>query len=207
MIPGFTQTGIPRKRIAFFDFDGTITTHDTLLEIIKYNRGVFSFYLGFLLCSPFLVLYKLKVISNQAAKEITLRWFYGKMPLEKFQQGCNAFEAEKIPSFIRPKAFEEIKRLKAAQAEVVIVSASAENWLGAWCERHDLRLLATKLEIKNNRITGKIEGYNCHGKEKVRRIQEAYDLSQYDEVYCYGDTKGDKPMLGLATFPFYRPFR
>jgi len=41
----------------------------------------------------------------------------------------------------------------------------------------------------------------------VRRILAAYDLSQYDEVYAYGDTKGDKPMLGLATIAFYKPFR
>jgi phosphoserine phosphatase len=33
------------------------------------------------------------------------------------------------------------------------------------------------------------------------------EASTYDEVYAYGDTKGDKPMLELATFKFYRPFR
>ena len=37
------------KGIAFFDFDGTITTKDTLLEFIKYSRGTMSFYWGFLL--------------------------------------------------------------------------------------------------------------------------------------------------------------
>ena len=196
-----------KKRIAFFDFDGTITTKDTLLEIIKYQKGAPAFYLGFLLCSPFLVLYKLKIISNQAAKEITLRWFFGKMPLDAFQQRCDAFEEEKLPALMRAKALSEIKKLKAANAEVIIVSASAENWIRQWCARNQLQLIATKLETKNDRVTGKIEGRNCHGQEKVRRITEQYDLKQYDEVYCYGDTKGDKPMLGLATFPFYRPFR
>jgi phosphatidylglycerophosphatase C len=196
-----------KKRIAFFDFDGTITTKDTLLEIIKYQKGSFSFYLGFLLCSPFLVLYKLKIISNQAAKEITLRWFFGRMPLAVFEQRCNAFEEEKLPALIRGKALSEIEKLKAANADIVIVSASAENWIRQWCSRHQLQLIATKLEIRHDRITGKIEGNNCHGQEKVRRIVSQYDLSQYDEVYCYGDTKGDKPMLGLATFGFYRPFR
>ena len=196
-----------KKRIAFFDFDGTITTKDTLLEIIKFQKGSFSFYLGFLLCSPFLVLYKLKIISNQAAKEITLRWFFGRMPLAAFEARCNAFEEEKLPALIRGKALSEIKRLKAANADIVIVSASAENWIRQWCSRHQLQLIATKLEISNDRITGKIEGNNCHGQEKVRRIKAQYDLSQYDEVYCYGDTKGDKPMLELATFGFYRPFR
>ena len=197
-----------KKRIAFFDFDGTITTKDTLLEIIKYQKGVFSFYLGFLLCSPFLVAYKLGIISNQAAKEITLRWFFGKMPLAAFQEACNTFAVAGIDGLVRPKALTEIEKLKAAGAEIVIVSASAENWIQQWCNRHQLQLIATRLEINpKERITGRIEGRNCHGQEKVRRITAAYNLEQYDEVYCYGDTKGDKPMLALATFPFYRPFR
>jgi HAD superfamily hydrolase (TIGR01490 family) len=196
-----------RKRIAFFDFDGTITTKDTLLEIIKYQKGTLSFYIGFLACSPFLVAYKLGLISNQLAKEITLRWFFGKTPLPQFQQRCDAFAAEKLSGLLRPGAVAEINKLKALNAEVVIVSASAENWLQGWCREHGLQLLATRLETKQERITGKIEGRNCHGEEKVRRIATAYDLKQYDEIYCYGDTKGDKPMLALTTFPFYRPFR
>ncbi|HEY4147755.1 MAG TPA: HAD-IB family hydrolase [Chitinophagaceae bacterium] len=196
-----------KKRIAFFDFDGTITTRDTLLEMIKYQKGVFSFYLGFLLCSPFLLAWKLKMISNQRAKEITLRWFFSKMPLASFQERCDAFAAAMIDGLVRPKALTEIEKLKAAGAEIVIVSASADNWIQQWCGRHGLQLIATKLEISNERLTGRIEGRNCHGQEKVRRITAAYTLSQYDEVYCYGDTKGDKPMLSLATFRFYRPFR
>jgi phosphatidylglycerophosphatase C len=31
-------------------------------------------------------------------------------------------------------------------------------------------------------------------------------VEEYDEIYVYGDTKGDLPMLGLATKPFYKPF-
>ena len=99
------------------------------------------------------------------------------------------------------------EKLKAAGAEVVIVSASAENWLQQWCSVHQLQLMGTRLEIKNDLVTGKIENLNCHGKEKVNRINAAFDLSQYSEIYCYGDTKGDKPMLELATFSFYKPFR
>jgi phosphoserine phosphatase len=56
-------------------------------------------------------------------------------------------------------------------------------------------------------ITGRIEGKNCHGEQKVIRIQEEYNLSDYQEIYAYGDSSGDKPMLGLATNSFYKPFR
>lgn len=194
------------NRIAFFDFDGTITTKDTLLEIIKYQKGSARFYLGFLLYSPYLVAYKLGIISNQLAKEKILAHFFKKTPQELFQQRCDAFAQESLPALIRPKALEEIKKLKSLNADIVIVTASATSWIQYWCNNNQLQLIGTQLEVKEDKLTGKIVGNNCHGQEKVNRIKAAYDLSKYDEIYCYGDTKGDKPMLGLATFSFYQPF-
>ena len=195
------------RKVAFFDFDGTITTHDTLLEVIKFQRGTFRFYLGFIINSPFLLAYKAGIISNQAAKERILRYFFGGMPLTAFQQQCDAFAGTAMLSLIRAKAMEEIARLKAAGASIIIVSASAENWLQQWCAVNELSLIGTQLEVVNGLLTGKIAGLNCYGNEKVNRIKTGFDLSQYDEIFCYGDTKGDKPMLQLATFSFYKPFR
>ncbi|MFT3936415.1 MAG: HAD-IB family hydrolase [Chitinophagaceae bacterium] len=196
-----------KKRIAFFDFDGTITTKDTLLEIIKFYKGSSAFYIGFILNAPFIVAWKAGLITNQAAKERMLTWFFKKKPLASFQESCNEFARTQIPALIRPKALQEIKKLQELGAEVVIVSASAENWLQEWCTEHGVQLIGTKLQIKNNLLTGKIEGFNCHGKEKANRIKAVFDLNSYHEIYCYGDTKGDKPMLALATSSFYKPFR
>jgi HAD superfamily hydrolase (TIGR01490 family) len=195
-----------KKRIAFFDFDGTITQKDTLLEFIKYSKGELGFYFGFLINSPYLIAYKLKIISNQKAKEKVLRFFFRRTPLEQFQQQCNDFTENKLPDLIRPKATEEIKKLQSIGAELVIVSASPQNWIAAWAESLQLKLIATRLEIRNQKITGKIEGLNCHGEEKVRRIKELYSLADYDEIYTYGDSKGDRPMLQLGTASFFRPF-
>lgn len=195
------------QRIAFFDFDGTITTKDTLLEMIKFQRGTFRFYLGFLLNSPYLVAYKLKFISNQLAKEKVLRYFFRNTSLEQFQQQCDVFATTVVPSLIRPKAITEIQKLQAAGAEVVIVSASANNWIRGWCQTMQVKLISTELEVVKGNLTGKISGRNCHGQEKVRRITNAYDLTSYHEIYCYGDTSGDKPMLKLGSIAFYKPFR
>lgn len=195
------------RGIAFFDFDGTITEKDSLLEIIKFKHGSLKFYTGMLVNSPYLFAMKAGFISNQKAKEKVLRWFFGKLKLEDFQKLSDDFATNIIPSLIRPKAVTEINKLKNAGFEVVIVSASAENWLTLWCEKEGLSLLGTILETKNGCITGSISGNNCYGEEKVRRVKEKYDLSAYRNIQCYGDTKGDKPLLGLATVSFYKPFR
>ena len=195
------------RTIAFFDFDGTITSKDTLLEFIRYSKGDFSFYAGFALHSPILIAYKLQIISNHRAKEIMLRHFFGRMPLEEFNKLCDQFYHERLPSLIREKAMKEIAKLQAHGAAVVVVSASPENWLIQWCRSIGAECIATKMAVNNNRVTGRIDGRNCHGTEKVRRILERYNLEQYSAVYCYGDTPGDKHMLNLGSIRFYKPFR
>jgi phosphatidylglycerophosphatase C len=212
------------RQIAFLDFDGTVTTKDTLLEFIKFSKGSFRFYLGFLINSPWLLAWKGGIISNQRAKERMLTWFFGGMQLDAFQDTCNRFAATAIPNLIRPKAIHEVRLLQAKAVEVVIVSASPANWLQPWTDQLGVGLLATRLETSSHprtpqpdtpqpdtpitlRLTGKILDRNCHGEEKVRRIRESYNLSDYDHIIAYGDSKGDKPMLALAANSFFKPFR
>lgn len=61
------------KRLYAFDFDGTLTTADTLLAFIRYACGTWRFIVGFLLHSPLLVLMKLKLYPNYRAKQRILR--------------------------------------------------------------------------------------------------------------------------------------
>ena len=195
-----------KKEIAFFDFDGTITKKDTLLEFIKFSKGNFRFYLGFILNLPYLVAFKLGIISNQSAKEKILRFFFHGMPAAVFKQHCEAFSKQVLPKLIRPKALEEIQKLKQNNIIVVVVSASPENWIEQWSQNLHLELIASRLEVNEGKVTGKILGKNCHGNEKVSRIREIYDLSHYRIVAAYGDSSGDKPMLQLASKSYYKPF-
>jgi HAD superfamily phosphoserine phosphatase-like hydrolase len=89
---------------------------------------------------------------------------------------------------------------------VYLVSASAENWLAAWCQQLNIQLIATQLEINNGLVTGKILGHNCYGPEKVNRINAKIILHDYQQIHCYGDSSGDREMLALAHFPNYRLF-
>src|SRR5882724_3534751 len=77
--------------LALFDFDGTITSKDTLLEFIVYVKGRPLFYIGMFLLMPFLILYKLKVIHGESAKEKVLSFFFKNTEQRKFQDRCSAF--------------------------------------------------------------------------------------------------------------------
>ena len=57
------------KKIVAFDFDGTLTSKDTLLEFIRYAKGAKDFWLGFLQYAHLLVLMKLGLYPNWKAKQ------------------------------------------------------------------------------------------------------------------------------------------
>lgn len=193
--------------IAFFDFDGTITTKDTLSDFIQYALGSPAYYWGLIRLSPMLIAYGCKLIPNHVAKEKLITYFFGGWSASAFHNMAHTYALKEIEKIVRPHAKEKLQWHTKRGDRVVIVSASVDSWLIGWCDSYRFELLATRLEITDNTLTGKFLGKNCYGAEKVRRILECYRLDDYDTVYAYGDTQGDKEMLALAHESFYKPFR
>ena len=196
-----------KRSIAFFDLDGTITHSDTLLAFIRYYRGAIFCYAGFALHIPLLLAMKLGWISTQRSKEMILQFFFRNESLQKFDAKCRDFSLTLLPRLIRPGALEALQQHIQNNDEVVIVTASPGNWVRGWADKLHLKLIATQLLIVDGKITGKIMGKNCKGPEKLRRIKEQYNLSDYSEIYVYGDSSGDTEMFTIGTKTFYKPFR
>ncbi len=194
-------------KLALFDFDGTITKDDSLLKFIRFVVRDVRFVFGLVVLSPILVAYKLKLIPNYKAKQYMLSWFFKGMSKDAFFKVANEYSLVHIDKILRPKAIEKINWHKEQGHKVVVVSASIECWLRPWCKKNDLELIATQLEIKDGIVTGKLLSKNCYGVEKVNRIKEIYNLKDFEYIYSYGDSIGDKEMLSIANESFYKPFR
>jgi HAD superfamily hydrolase (TIGR01490 family) len=195
------------RKLALFDLDGTITEKDTLVEFIVYTHGIFKYFLGLLILSPILILYKLKIIPNWRAKEIMLNWFFRNWTRERLMQAGRNFSLYKLPELILDSALQRIKKHKKENDEVVIVSASCDVWLKDWCDLQNLQYITTELEFKNDRFTGKFCTLNCHGQEKANRIKKSLVLKNYNFIYAYGNEKSDLPMLDLAHEKYYCHFK
>ncbi len=194
------------RNLALFDFDGTITRKDSFLLFIRYTSGELRFGAGCLVLFPRIVAFLLKRYSNQRLKEDFLRFFFQGTEVQELERQARAFTAELLPRIVRPLALERLREHQQAGDKVVLVSATPALILQPWCDRNGIDLLATELQIRNGRLTGSINGRNCRGQEKVRRILGRYALGEYSAVYAYGDSAGDLPMLDLADHRFYRPF-
>ena len=192
--------------LVLFDFDGTITRSDTLFSFTRNSVSPVRYLFGLLMLSPVLVLHKFGVIASQPTKEIFLSWFFNGTPLNDFNAKGKLY-TKAIEIITRAQAARQILDHQKQGHRIVVVSASAENWIGPWAASHNLELLCTKLQVADGKITGKIEGQNCNGPEKVNRIKSYLRLDDYDKIIVYGDSKGDREMLALGTETHYKPFR
>lgn len=199
---------IKRKTIAVFDFDGTITQKDTLLVFIKFSKGKWPFFFGFLLFSPLIVAMKLKLYPNWKAKQNLFSFFYKGISLEKFNDWGSKFSSE-IDKIQQPKALEALKQHKNNGDKVVIISASIENWIKPWAEKIGADMvLATKIQQdKNGLLTGKFISKNCYGQEKVNRLLEMFPNRNDYKLIVYGDSRGDKELIDIAEEGFYNKFK
>ena len=75
--------------------------------------------------------------------------------------------------------------------------------MGEWCGQNGYALIATKFEVANDVFTGKIEGKNCYGKEKERRIENLIKTYIFNQSYDYGDSKSDLYFLHKTHFIHY----
>ncbi len=193
--------------LALFDFDGTITTKDSLEGFILFAHGAQRYYLGLLYLAPMLLLYKLNIIPNHRAKEILLSHFFKGVSKKELECLGEAYACQELKSIIRPKALDALQEHQRRGDEVAIVSASIKCWLEPWCRQHRITLLSTELAFENTRFNGRFRTKNCYGIEKVNRVTEHYNLNNFDTIYAYGDSEGDTELLALATHAFYKPFR
>lgn len=195
------------KVLAIFDFDGTITSRDTLLEFTRYVHGTFRFYLGILILSPILLSFKLKIIPNWKAKEIFLKYFFYSMQLDHFNQKAVEFCNLILPDIIRPGALEKIRNYQRNKnVDILIATASAINWVKPWSDKMNIKCIGTELEVIKGHITGNIYGKNCYGKSKFLAVISKYDFSNYHEIHFYGDSRADKIFENKVDQFYYRYF-
>jgi HAD superfamily hydrolase (TIGR01490 family) len=192
------------KKIYAFDFDGTLTTKDTLIEFIRYAKGSMALGLGFLRYAHLLVLMKLRLYPNYKAKQKVFAHFFKDTTIDEFNALCKAFAASSS-HLLRPNAIEAINQAIKDGSEVLIVSASIDNWVQPFFPQ--VKVLGTQIEVINNKLTGRFLSKNCYGQEKVNRILSLYPNRQDYHLTVYGDSRGDKEMLAFADESHFKPFR
>lgn len=193
------------KSLALFDFDGTVTKKDSLLEFLLFSFGKVEVVLKLTAFLPLFFFYAILKKDRSLAKEKLTSFFFKGMEFNIFDKRCEQFSLEVLPSLIVSQAQKRLDWHLSENHEICIVSASYKNYLTPYFGSIGIKVIATELEVQEAILNGKFESTNCNGIEKVNRIKNRFDLSKYETIYAYGNSKGDLPMLDLANKKYYRP--
>ncbi len=196
-----------KPTLVIFDFDGTITTKDTMLHLAKQHCGWVRFCFGILKILPQIILCKAGIISNLRAKEAFLTHFYGGMRYDEFVDLCTRYSLRDIDLIIKKPAADKIKSYQNAGHKIIIVTASVLEWVEPWAlQKGFCKVIASRIEVKNGKLTGKILGKNCYGEEKVRRFILEYGSFENYHTICFGDSKGDVEILEISNESYYKKY-
>jgi phosphatidylglycerophosphatase C len=192
--------------IAAFDFDGTLTKKDTLFDFIIFAFGRKRLYKALAVLFPVLFLHKIKIVSNHAAKERLFSHFFAGMLARDYYILCDNYAAE-INKILNLTAMNKLLGHQQEGCTIIVISASIEDWIKPWAKKNNIdEVIATQIEIIDNKVTGRFKSKNCYGIEKVNRLLSAFPNRNDYKLYAYGDSKGDRELLALADFEFYRKF-
>ncbi len=187
-----------KQKLALFDFDGTLIRHDSLFYFLRFFKGNLFFAIKILFSLPNLIRYKLGLVDNSRAKEKLISQFLKGISLDEMSDRCEEFGRDIIPLILNAKIVEKFHQHLSKGDRVIIVSASIYDWIIPWASQWNVEVLATKLDSKEGVITGKFDGENCNGEEKALRIKAHLELSDYNDIWAYGDSHGDEAMMKLA---------
>ncbi|MBF0576100.1 HAD family hydrolase [Dysgonomonas sp. GY617] len=192
---------LQNKTIAAFDFDGTITTKDTLFDFIRFYIGKHNLLKGLIILSPILISYKLGFTRNDIAKQKLFSYFFKDKSIQEFNKVSIDY-AKRIKEIVRPEILEKIKWHQAQNHIVIIISASIVNWIKPWASEINIKtVLGTEIEVKSNIIEGVFSSKNCYGQEKINRLIAQYPNRDEYVLYAYGDSRGDKELLAFSDHP------
>ena len=190
--------------MALFDFDGTITTRDAYAVFVALAVPRWRLVLALFFTLPLIVAYRMKWISGVTGRAVVALVGFYRVRCVSVEAVAQRIATENIPTLIRPEMWAKLSSHLAQGDQVAVVSGSFDLYLGPWCEAHGLQLFCSSLARSGGRFTGRYAGFQCVGAEKARRVRQHFDLTQFGEIYAYGDTPDDRELLALAHRKFYR---
>ncbi|MFT3997120.1 MAG: HAD-IB family hydrolase [Asticcacaulis sp.] len=189
-----------------FDFDGTLTYTDSFTAFLIWECGQAHVAAAFVK-HPYMLWNYLRTRDRGALKSHLLFNLMGPIDKDALQDRFSAFARETADRLFRPDAMQTWADVAGEKTLRVIVTASPEMLVGEFGKRLGAdRTIGTRLGFDDQgQLTPHLDGPNCRGEEKVRRLKAVYGENLSLEA-AYGDTSGDHEMLRAARQGYYRRF-
>lgn len=192
------------RRIAVFDFDGTLSTRDVLIEFLIRFGGPWAV-LRSLTANPRLVI---RVLAGRASRDelkaAVLADVLAGRPRHDLELAGIEFAHRVRTKRLRRDMLDRLAWHRYEGHETVIVSASLEAYLIPLALDLGVdHVIAVRLDAdESGRLTGEMAGGNVRGTRKAVLLSEWIDGTPA-EVWAYGDSPGDRELLAMADHPVW----
>ncbi len=195
------------EKLAIFDIDYTITRKESLMEFFKYIVSKDIKNIKFLPRALYSgLMYGIKVYDERKVKECFLK-FIENIDEVELANLTKSFYDERLSKILYKDAVEMIKKLKKEGYMVILISASPEFYIKEFYAIKEVDLIiGTKFAFEGGKFIRKMDGNNCKGEEKVRRLNEVLKEKNikvdFKNSYMFSDSLSDKPLLDLVGNPY-----
>jgi HAD superfamily hydrolase (TIGR01490 family) len=189
------------KRLAIFDFCGTLVNFQTANAFVDFVTGKQFSKQSLILDFIWKLLINGKLLPprmRQRFKLLKLRGF----KLDKLKLLSKEFVDQKLIPNENKIVVNRLKQHKKQGDIIIIISGAYNIYLKIYGKRHFVdHVIATKIASKNNKLTGKIFGQECVGKNKLVYLKKIIKTSKFDLInsFVYTDNYfSDKPLLEIV---------
>jgi len=200
------QSQAQRQILVVFDFDGTLTCHDSFVPFLRFAFGDTVFCRKLLrLVLPTLG-FLARRRSRDALKAELIRVFLSGVSITWFKRQAEDYCVLYWDKLMRRKALQGVTAQLESGTKVTLCSASPELLLAPFAKRLGVALIGTQLEEQNDLLTGKILGSNCRRAAKIARLEAVYGSLEQYHLRAFGDSRGDFELLRVAQEAYWKPF-
>jgi phosphatidylglycerophosphatase C len=189
--------------VAAFDFDGTLTKGGSVFEFLAAVSGRPAVLRAAASLTPRLA--HAALVSGTVAdetKETLFERVLGGVGAALVEQVAAEFASRHLAAHVRPEVRRRLDWHRGRGDKVVVVSASPDAYVRVAAERLAADgAIATLLEVDGaGRLTGRYQGANCRGEEKIRRLRLWMADADVEDatLWAYGNSRGDLRMLRAA---------
>ncbi len=200
---------MPERRIAAFDFDGTLTRRDTLLPFLVRVCGPLAVAKAFWTIAPGVVRSRIRsrpdgIHHRDSSKAALLHALLAGRDAASFTEAGANF-AQGLHRRVRPEMAEQVAWHRAQGHELVIVSASLLTYLEPFTVAAGFHhVIAVGLEVgTDGTLTGNLTRPNVRGPEKAVRLREWLEGQTPAMLWGYGNSSGDTELLAMADVPVW----
>ncbi|MGE5628647.1 MAG: HAD-IB family hydrolase [Solirubrobacterales bacterium] len=195
------------EKLAIFDVDYTLTRKETLWEFFKFMiKKNPSLIIRLPKSAGSAFLYAIGIFTAKKAKENFIAFIDG-VNEKEMRELVKEFYDKRFVNIFYNDAIDTMIKLKADGYRIILISASAEFYLNELYNIKEVdKIIGTRFIVDNGFHTSQIEGENCKGEEKVKRLM-AYLKEENLEVdfensYMFSDSLSDSPLFYLVGNPY-----